>query len=55
MVLSRAQGIAAFDHVITNVFGMDDQSPLAQVLKLDGIKDISALLSLDNVHIDQLE
>ena len=54
MVLSRAQGKAAFDHVLDNVLGRDDTSPLKKALIGAGVQDMFALNTLDNDTIDSL-
>ena len=54
MVFTRAEAKAAFDHVLDNVLGMDDNSALKKSLIAQGRQDIFALRSLDSASINAL-
>jgi hypothetical protein len=54
MVFTRPQAIAAFNHVLDNVLGKDDTSPLKQSLMATGIKDMFDLWTMRRDFIDKL-
>jgi hypothetical protein len=54
MVFTRPQARAAFTHVLDNVIGKDDSSPLKQSLVAQGIEDVFHLCSMDTNDIDFL-
>ncbi len=54
MVFTRPQAKAAFHHILDNVLGKDDTSPLKQSLMAQGIEDIFHLGSTDYDTIDAL-
>ena len=54
MVFTRPQARAAFNHVLDNVLGQDDQSPLKQSLIAQGIEDIFYLCTIENDSINAL-
>ena len=54
MVLTRPQAQQAFNHVLDNVLGKDDTSPLKRSLAHEGITDIFGLLALDDTTIQGL-
>ena len=54
MVLTRQDAKTAFNHVLDNVIGRDDTSPLKAALKHDSIDDIFGLITIDDVGIDGL-
>ena len=54
MVLTRANAILAFTHVLDNVLVRGDQSPLKRSLIAEGINDIFNLVTLDDSDIDEL-
>ena len=46
MVLSRAQSAAALDHILSQVFGLPNDSPLVLSIKnTEGITEINAFMS----------
>ena len=55
MVLSRAQSQEALEHVLTNVFGEANPSPLQQALQHEGMLDINDLLTMTDDDINGLE
>ena len=44
--------VAALEHVLFTVFGMDSKSPLVQALEMDCVQDIADFLTLSNDDID---
>ena len=54
MVLSRVQSAGAYEHIITNVFGLGQDAPLRLALKEEGITNISDFLSLAAPDIEAL-
>ena len=54
MVLTRQDAKVAFNHVLDNVIGCGDNSPLKFALQQDNIEDIFALVTMDNTSIDSL-
>jgi hypothetical protein len=55
VTLTRSEAKAAFDHVLNEVLGRNDNSNLKQGLLAEGIADIFDFFSLDDVIIDDLE
>ena len=56
MVLSRAQGAAALDHIPFQVFDLQNDSPLALSIKnTEGITDIHAFMSQTATDLDGLK
>lgn len=51
---TRSQARAAFNHILDNIFGHPDGSPLKTALINDGISDLPSLLTMDNATIDSL-
>ena len=54
MVFSRQQAKAAFTHVLDNVLGKDDSSPLKRSLVKKGIEDIFALSTIRPANVETL-
>ena len=54
MGLTRSEGTAVFNHVLDNVLGQDDTSPLKQSLLATGVENIFDLRTMDDCHIDTL-
>ena len=54
MFLTRPQAKAAFNHVLDNVLGQDDDLALKQSLIAEGIEDILSLGSIGVTTIDSL-
>jgi hypothetical protein len=54
MVLTRNDAKTAFGHVLDNVLGRADGSPLKSALVEEGIDDVFSLVSLDEEAINTL-
>ena len=54
MVLTRPQAKAAFHHVLDDVLGRGDDTPLKSSLLYDGIEDIFSLITIDTDTINHL-
>jgi len=54
MVLTRPQAQQAFNHVLDNVLGKDDTSPLKQSLASQGITNLFTFLNIDDATIQGL-
>ena len=54
MVLSRQQAQVAFNHVLDNVLGHGDNTPLKTALVNSGISDIEDFITLDDTTVDSL-
>ena len=54
MVLTRQEAQAAFNHVLDNVIGCGDNSPLKSALQHEGFDDIFALITISDEDIDSL-
>jgi hypothetical protein len=54
MVFTKPQAKAAFNHILDNVLGQDDNSALKQSLIAQGIEDIFSLRSIDVALINYL-
>ena len=54
MVVTRPQAKAAFNHVLDNVLGRDDSSPLKQSLLKENVQDIFDLCSMEESTINVL-
>ena len=52
MVLSRQQSKEAFNHILDNVLGRGDDTPLKKALTASGIIEIEDFISLDDATID---
>jgi hypothetical protein len=55
MVLTRNEAKSTFVHVLDNVLGRKDGTPLKSFLVDEGIDDIFSLMSLDESTIDGLK
>ena len=54
MVFTRQDAKEAFNHVLDNVIGRGNNSPLKSALQQDNIEDIFALVTIDDMHINGL-
>ena len=54
MVVTRPQAKAAFNHVLDNVLGRNDSSPLKQSLLKENVQDIFDLCSMEESTISVL-
>ena len=54
MVLSGQQNIAALEHILDNIFGLEPDAHLRVALRDKGIHNISEFMSLDPQDIEQL-
>jgi hypothetical protein len=54
MVITWSEAKAAYSHILDNVLGRTDGSPLKSALDNEGIEDIFQLTNLDAATIDQL-
>ena len=55
MPLTRADGIAAFDHMITNVMDVGVDSPIPKALKRHQYGDIRKVAIITQAELDQLD
>ena len=54
MVFTRQEAKAAFQHVLDNVLGKDDSSPLKQAIVAEGFEDVFTMMMMDDTIIDTL-
>ena len=54
MVFTRQEAKAAFQHVLDNVLGKDDSSPLKQAIVAEGFEDVFTMMTMDDTIIDTL-
>jgi len=54
MPLTRTGAVGAFNHILSNVFQVPEDGPLAKALKSAGYDDIWALVTLSNADIESL-
>jgi hypothetical protein len=54
MVVTRSEAKVAFDHILDEVLGRDDITPLKTALLQEGINDMFSLINLDPHFIETL-
>jgi hypothetical protein len=54
MVLTRSEARTAYTHILHNVFGRADGTPLQLALEEEGIEDVFGLVNLDSPTINNL-
>ena len=54
MVLTRQEAKVAFNHIMDNVLGHGDKTPLKSALQQESIEDIFALVTIDDSNINGL-
>jgi hypothetical protein len=54
VIITRAEGKAAFDHILDNVLGRDDNSNLKKALLAEGVENVFDLLTVNDQFIDEL-
>jgi hypothetical protein len=55
MVLTQSEARAAYTHILHNVFGTADGTPLQLALEEEGIEDRFGLINLDAPTINNLQ
>jgi hypothetical protein len=53
MVLTRSKAKTAYTHILHNVFGRADGTPLQLALEEEGIEDVFGLVNLDATTINR--
>jgi hypothetical protein len=55
VVLTRTEAMVVDNHILDNILGRNDESPLKQSLDYDGIENIFNLISMDKESINTLQ
>jgi hypothetical protein len=55
VVLTRTEANVTYNHILDNILGRNDESPLKQSLENDGIEKLFDLISMDEESINTLQ
>jgi hypothetical protein len=54
VVLTRTEAKVVYNHILDNIMGRKDESPLKQSLENDGIENLFDIISMDEESISTL-